>query len=102
MYLLWSVLLTSSLPCRWKGILRDTLVLLVTVVFGVNLAQRIRHVAHEDHRHLWLVVYERTGLLLDVGILALQAFSKLMQTLTFFTAADVPIVIMFHIAPQGL
>ena len=46
------------------------------VVFGVNVVQRVRHVMHRDHRHLWQILYERTGLLLDVVILALQALSK--------------------------
>ena len=53
------------------------LVLLVMVVFGVNMVQRVRQVMHRDHRHLWQILYERTGLLLDVVILALQALSKL-------------------------
>ncbi len=46
------------------------------VIFGVNVVQRVRHVTHKDHRHLWRILYERTGLLLDVAILALQAVSK--------------------------
>ena len=46
-------------------------------VFGANVVQRLRHVTHRDHRHLWHILYERTGLLLDVAILALQALSKL-------------------------
>ena len=62
---------------RWKGVIPDVLVLLVMVVFGVNVVQRVRHVTHVDHRHLWQILYERTGLLLDLVILALQALSKL-------------------------
>ena len=62
---------------RWKGILPDVLILLVMVGFGVNVVQRVRQVTHRDHRHLWQILYERTGLLLDVVILALQALSKL-------------------------
>jgi len=66
---------------RWKSIFPDVLVLLVITVFGANVVQRVRHVTHKDHRHLWQILYELTGLLLDVAILALQALSKLAHCL---------------------
>ena len=50
--------------------------MLVMAVFGVNVVQRIRQVTHKDHRHVWQILYERTGLLLDVAILILQISSK--------------------------
>ena len=50
--------------------------MLVMAVFGVNVVQRIRQVTHKDHRHLWQILYERTGLLLDVAIFVLQVSSK--------------------------
>ena len=50
--------------------------MLVMAVFGVNVVQRIRQVTHVDHRHLWQILYERNGLLLDVAILVLQVSSK--------------------------
>ncbi|DBA75406.1 TPA: hypothetical protein ACH3X1_010669 [Trebouxia sp. C0004] len=62
---------------RWRAIIPDVLVMLVIAVFGVNVVQRIRQVTHKDHRHLWQILYERTGLLLDVAILVLQVSSVL-------------------------
>lgn len=67
-----SVLIRS----RWRAIIPDVLVMLVMAVFGVNVVQRIRQVTHKDHRHLWQILYERTGLLLDAAILVLQVSSK--------------------------
>ena len=62
---------------RWRGIFPDVLVFFVMGSFGVNVVQRLRHVTHKDHRHLWQILYERSGLLLDVVILLLQTLSKL-------------------------
>ncbi|KAL0034115.1 hypothetical protein WJX79_009686 [Trebouxia sp. C0005] len=62
---------------RWRAIIPDVLVMLVMAVFGVNVVQRIRQVTHKDHRHLWQILYERTGLLLDAAILVLQVSSVL-------------------------
>ena len=58
--------------CRWKGLIPDALVMM----FGANVAQRVRHIANRRNRHLWKMLYEKTGLLLDVAIVALMAFSK--------------------------
>ena len=54
----------------------DVLVLVTVVVFGVNVGQRVHHITSRHNRHLWRLLYEKTGLLLDVIITALQAFSK--------------------------
>ena len=54
----------------------DVLVLLVVAVFGANVLQRVQQVTYKDHRHLWQTLYERTGLLLNLAILALQAFGE--------------------------
>ena len=61
---------------RWKGIFPDALVFAVMVVFAVNVALRVRQITHKHNRHLWRLLYEKTGLLLDVFMVALQAFSK--------------------------
>lgn len=46
------------------------------VVFAFNVAQRVRHITHKHNRHLWRLLYEKTGLLLDMIIVLLQATSK--------------------------
>ena len=61
---------------RWKGIIPDALVACVMVVFAFNVAQRVRHITHKHNRHLWRLLYEKTGLLLDMIIVLLQATSK--------------------------
>ena len=89
----------------------DALVCLVMAVFGMNVVQRVHHVTQEDHRHLWRILYERTGLLLDVAILALQAISMLNTAcvltpyvaLTLVLATLVPaILVAACMAFQGL
>lgn len=54
----------------------DMLVLCVIVMFGVNVVQRVHYVTRHDHGSLLRSIYERTGLLLDILILGLQAFCK--------------------------
>ena len=61
---------------RWKGVFWDVLVCSVMVAFGVNVVQRVQHVVQHHRKHLWQVLYHRTAILLDIAILALQAFSK--------------------------
>ncbi len=68
--------LERMLYCRWKGIFPDALVFFVMVVFATNVALRVRQITHKHNRHLWRLLYEKTGLLLDVFIVALQASSK--------------------------
>ncbi|KAL0034091.1 hypothetical protein WJX79_008239 [Trebouxia sp. C0005] len=70
---------------RWKGIFPDALVLSVMAVFATNVALRVRQITHKHNRHLWRLLYEKTGLLLDVFIVALQASSMLI----FVTYASV-------------
>ena len=62
--------------CRWKGIFPDALVFCVMVVFATNVALRVRQITHKHNRHLLRLLYEKTGLMLDVFIVALQASSK--------------------------
>ena len=62
--------------CRWKGIFPDALVFSVMVVFATNVALRVRQITHKHNRHLLRLLYEKTGLMLDVSIVALQASSK--------------------------
>lgn len=62
---------------RWSGICWDALVFLVVVVFGANVALRLRYITHKD---LWHITYQRNAILLDLAILALQAFSKSLST----------------------
>ena len=54
----------------------DVLVMLIIAVFGVSVGQRVHHIASRHNRHLWRLLYEKTGLVLDLTILILQAFSK--------------------------
>lgn len=54
----------------------DALVLCVIVVFGVSVAGRVHYIIRHDHGSLLRSIYERTGLLLDLVILGLQAFCK--------------------------
>ena len=61
---------------RWKGMVPDMLVLCVIVMFGVDVVQRVHYVIRHDHGSLLRSIYERTGLLLDILILGLQAFGK--------------------------
>jgi hypothetical protein len=65
-----------TFSCRWKGIFPDALVFSVMAVFAANVALRVRQITHKHNRHLWRLLYEKTGLLLDVFIVALQASSK--------------------------
>ena len=67
---------------RWTGICWDALVFLVMVAFGANVALRLRYIMHKD---LWHITYQRNAILLDLAILALQAFSELL------TATQLPI-----------
>ena len=62
---------------RWSGICWDALVFCVMVVFGANVALRLRHILHKD---LWHITYQRNAILLDLAILTLQAFSELLAT----------------------
>ena len=62
---------------RWKAMIPDALVLSVVVLFAVNVAQRVRHITRKNSRHLWRLLYERTGLLLDVVVVLLQVLGKL-------------------------
>ena len=59
----------------------DMLVLLVIVIFGVSVGRRIRHALVCDSGSLLRSIYGRTGLLLDIVILGLQAFCKLLNSL---------------------
>lgn len=54
----------------------DVLVLCVIVVFGVNVGQRVWHVIRQDPHSGLRSIYHRTGLLLDIIILGLQAFGR--------------------------
>ena len=72
---MYATALISHDFCRWKGLIPDALVLLVMVMFGANVAQRVRHIANRRNRHLWKMLYEK----LDVAIVALMAFSKRQQ-----------------------
>lgn len=54
----------------------DVMVLCVIVAFGISVAQRVHHVTSHDSGSLLRSIYERTGLLLDIAILGLQAFCK--------------------------
>lgn len=55
----------------------DMMVLCVIIMFGVNVVQRIYHVVRHDPRRFLRSIYERSGLLLDIAILGLQALCKL-------------------------
>lgn len=54
----------------------DAMVLCVIVVFGVSVAHRMHYIIRHDRGSLWRSIYERTGLLLDLVMLALQAFCE--------------------------
>lgn len=45
-------------------------------MFGASVGQRVHHITSRHNRHLWRLLYEKTGLLLDITILLLQIFSK--------------------------
>ena len=61
----------------------DMMVLLVIVIFGVSVGQRVQHTLVHDSGSLLRSMYGRTGLLLDIGILGSQAFCKLLSPLGF-------------------
>lgn len=52
------------------------LVLLVMVAFFATVIQRVRHIANKQNRHLWRLLYEKTGLLLDIAIVGLHGTSE--------------------------
>ena len=56
----------------------DAMVLCVIAVFGVSVAQRVHYIIRHDHGSLLRSIYEKTGLLLDLIILGLQVFCKLL------------------------
>ena len=66
----------SVLAGRWKGMVPDVLVLCLIVGFGWSVAQRVHYTVGHDHGSMLQSLYERTGLLLDISILALQIFCK--------------------------
>lgn len=59
----------------------DVIVLCVIVVFGVSVAQRVQHIVSHDHGSLLCSIHERTGLLLDISIFALQVVCKFQEPL---------------------
>ena len=59
----------------------DMMALLVIIIFGVSVGQRIRHTLVRDSGSLLQSIYGRTGLLLDIVILGSQAFCKLLNPL---------------------
>lgn len=74
--------------CRWKGVFPDALVLFAMLMFGASVGQRVHHIASRHNRHLWRLLYEKTGLLLDVTILVLQAFSETLPSALCLVVAD--------------
>ena len=57
----------------------DVMVLCVIVIFGVSVGQRVYHLAAHDPAAVLRSIYERTGLLLDISILALQVVCKTLE-----------------------
>lgn len=65
-----------AVPCRWKGMIPDVLVLCVVTMFGMNVVQRVWHVVQHSPESALRGIYQRTGLLLNVIILCLQALCE--------------------------
>lgn len=62
---------------RWRSMIPDVLVMLTIAVFGVSVGRRVHHITSRHNRHLWRLLYEKTGLVLDLTIVVLQTFSKM-------------------------
>lgn len=65
----------------------DVVVLCMIALFGASVIQRVAHMVSHDLGSTLRSIYGKTGLLLDISILGLQAFCKACNCDLFLTPA---------------